>query len=431
MIGTATILKSLPPYKGVRYDVVGRQTVQDIVVGMDWIHKMTADHYDNIARYFVGSTANRTLRNLFDFIKKNSAYVEESDRLQTVKTPAAIIAEGNTYGNDCKNYSLFIGGVLDAINRSGKQRIPFVYRFASYKPKQPIPGHVFVVAYPYTQLETWVDPVLDHFDERLQPEYFYDKNANTMLSVVTGVPSHSNGSVNGFLNDILFAPGLKKELFDSLDAVIPYMIYMYLPDDPAVNARLPQVVKNKREALMHDLWNMGAQTNITVETDLYPYIRQWMTKYLKMEPEKWWAEQLPGWGIARGHEMWNVAGMYNKVGGYADLYNQAVATQGVPETGIPGGLDMKANSKLMEGILSKIGPSLKWKNGGVAVWGPAESDWDGVAVNPIISTKPVSGGSGGSGGNLPDTGNKGDNTMLYIGGAVVVALLLFANKNKR
>ena len=103
-------------------------------------------------------------------IKKNVPYVIESEDKQLVKSPAAIL---NTQA-DCKCYSLFIGGVANALN------IPFCFRFASYKPNQKNPGHVFIVFHPGTSNEIWVDPVLNFFNYKKQYCYAIDKKPRKM-----------------------------------------------------------------------------------------------------------------------------------------------------------------------------------------------------------------------------------------------------------
>ena len=59
----------------------------------------------------------------------------------------------------------FIGGVLDALNRQGKSKFNWFYRFASYSTDDKIPEHVFVVVND-AGLETWIDPVLDELNDR-------------------------------------------------------------------------------------------------------------------------------------------------------------------------------------------------------------------------------------------------------------------------
>jgi hypothetical protein len=174
-MNTGAILSALPPYKAKVVTLEKNQDTDDIVRGMLSYHKKYAEDYDRIGPLFMGSTPRQTLRNVFSYLKNNVRYVIEPESRQTLKSPAAIVATGQTTGSDCKNYSLFIAGVLDAINRTGKQKIPFAFRFASYKWYDEQPQHVFIVAFPGTKQETWIDPVLPQFDQRKQYNHATDK----------------------------------------------------------------------------------------------------------------------------------------------------------------------------------------------------------------------------------------------------------------
>jgi hypothetical protein len=174
-MNTGAILSALPPYRAKVVTLEKNQDTDDIVRGMLSYHKKYAEDYDKIGPLFLGSTPRQTLRNVFTYLKNNVRYVIEPETRQTLKSPAAIVATGQTTGSDCKNYSLFIAGVLDAINRTGKQKIPFAFRFASYKWYDEQPQHVFIVAFPGTKQETWIDPVLPQFDQRKQYNHATDK----------------------------------------------------------------------------------------------------------------------------------------------------------------------------------------------------------------------------------------------------------------
>jgi hypothetical protein len=174
-MNTGAILSALPPYRAKVVTLEKNQDTDDIVRGMLSYHKRYAEDYDRIGPLFLGSTPRQTLRNVFTYLKNNVRYVIEPETRQTLKSPAAIVATGQTTGSDCKNYALFIAGVLDAINRTGKQKIPFAFRFASYKWYDEQPQHVFIVAFPETKQETWIDPVLPQFDQRKQYNHATDK----------------------------------------------------------------------------------------------------------------------------------------------------------------------------------------------------------------------------------------------------------------
>jgi hypothetical protein len=74
---------------------------------------------------------------------------------------------------------MFIGGVLDALNRQGR-RINWHYRFVSYRLLDETPGHVFVVIDMPDGSEIWVDPVLPEYDEH-RP-YYHSKDVRVRVT---------------------------------------------------------------------------------------------------------------------------------------------------------------------------------------------------------------------------------------------------------
>jgi hypothetical protein len=185
MFDRQTILQHLRPFENRRDILVHDQDVSDIITGILNTHQLYKSEYDKIAPYFVGSNNYQTGKNIWNFLKKNVRYKVEPESAQMLKSPAAIITgtvNGRTNTSDCKNYSLFTGGILDAINRAGG-RIDWCYRFASYKVWDKIPQHVFCVINPDTNKEIWVDAVLPTYDNKKGYYYKTDKKVNNMALV--------------------------------------------------------------------------------------------------------------------------------------------------------------------------------------------------------------------------------------------------------
>lgn len=179
------LLQNLPPYMGRKYVIKKNQNVSDIIAAMEEAHKKHREEYKKIAREFLGPNKKQTARNIWNFLKKNVPYKEESVNRQTIKSPAAIIVSG-LYGiekNDCKNYALFAGGILQGLNDLG-YKIPYSFRFVSYNLFDKTPGHVFVVIDPGTKKEIWIDPVLPGFDQRKPYQYSKDKK---MIYSISGI----------------------------------------------------------------------------------------------------------------------------------------------------------------------------------------------------------------------------------------------------
>lgn len=179
------LLNQLKPFGNKRMMLVHNQNTGDIINGILKTHDKYASDYDKISDQFNASTHYEIGRKLWNYIKDHIKYKVEPDHYQTLKSPAAIIATGNTTGSDCKNYALFIGGVLSSLNRKGK-KINWVYRFASYKMFDTIPQHVFVVINPDTDNEIWIDPVLDQYDYH-KPYYSKIDKRKMALYQISGI----------------------------------------------------------------------------------------------------------------------------------------------------------------------------------------------------------------------------------------------------
>jgi hypothetical protein len=99
-------------------------------------------------------------------------------------SPGAILSIGK---NDCKNYALFIMGVLDSLKRKGLIDNKIYYRFASYKLLDEIPHHVFAVIQDKNGNEFFIDPVLPTFNERKTYYHKIDKIPSMPLYSVSGI----------------------------------------------------------------------------------------------------------------------------------------------------------------------------------------------------------------------------------------------------
>lgn len=183
MVSKSTITQALPPFKGDRVLIFTDQSANDIVREILLTHSDYAGQYDLIYQYFDTGDIYETGKKIWGFLKYNLVYNAETGDDQTVKSPAAILHPGEKI--DCKHYSLFIGGVLDAIKRHENEKWDWCYRFASYN-HENIPAHVFVVAKEPGEDDIWIDPVLERYDQKKQPNYFIDKKPAMSLSKISG-----------------------------------------------------------------------------------------------------------------------------------------------------------------------------------------------------------------------------------------------------
>lgn len=178
MVSKAQLLTKLSPYVGsakiVKYD----QVTDDIINALVKRHNVDAKEYDKIYKYFWDGNVETTSKKLFDFIKRNIQYDIESGARQTLKTPGAILITGKA---DCKQYSQFIAGVLDAIKRNERVNINWAYRFAAYNTQNAI-QHVFVVV-KLKNREIWIDPVLDSFNKKKEYTHKIDKTPMAIYQI--------------------------------------------------------------------------------------------------------------------------------------------------------------------------------------------------------------------------------------------------------
>ena len=149
------LLEILPPYRDEWVTITRDQDVRDIMKDIVKAHHEFAGYYDLIAPDFICPTLQETCDQLYDFCKQNIRYKEETEAKQTTALPTGILYRG--YG-DCKHYASFIGGVLGAVQRLTGEKINWWYCFASYKPEQRTPYHVFVVVDLPGVGEYYVDP---------------------------------------------------------------------------------------------------------------------------------------------------------------------------------------------------------------------------------------------------------------------------------
>src|ERR1700748_293282 len=162
--------------------VVDRQSTSDIIRQIVRKHKECEADYDKIYKYFEGGSLEDACYRLWKFCKKNFTYEIEDEEEQFTSCPYTMLTNGKV---DCKNYSLFIAGILDAMKRHGA-KLQWQFRFASYDLFDPRPGHVFVVVNPNDpDGGIWIDPVLGEFNWHLF--YWHCRNRIPRHSSIAGI----------------------------------------------------------------------------------------------------------------------------------------------------------------------------------------------------------------------------------------------------
>jgi hypothetical protein len=168
-------------FGGKREIITNDQSANDIISAMLVAHTKYQKDYDLIADQFYAGSAKATARKLFDFLKRNINYKVESVNNQRIMSPGAIISLAQ---NDCKNFALFINGVLHSLKRRGLINNKILYRFVSYNLLDPTPHHTYAVMIDNNGDEINIDPVLNTFNEK---KLFYNKIDKMPLYAISGV----------------------------------------------------------------------------------------------------------------------------------------------------------------------------------------------------------------------------------------------------
>ena len=197
------LLSHLDSFNNNQKIISYNQSTSDIINAILKQHNKNFKDYDKLYYFFDQGTCYKTAKKVFNYLKNNIKYVIEPENLQTVKTPAAILATGKTTGSDCKNYSLFFAGIMDSYRRNTGENFDLCFRFASYDGSN-IPEHVFVVINPNTNNEICCDAVLSYFNEKKEPNYFKDKKIKNMaLMALSGINNFQPQQMNGVFDDVI------------------------------------------------------------------------------------------------------------------------------------------------------------------------------------------------------------------------------------
>jgi len=179
-----SILGRLKPFQNKRNLILNNQNVPDIMKAMLNAHSIYASEYDKICMDFYAGSDIASAKKVYNFLKDHIKYTIDSENNQQIMSPAGILSIGK---NDCKNYALFIVGVLDGLKRKGMLNGTPFFRFASYRMFDEMPHHVFAVLKTKNGKEIFIDPVLPTFNNRKKYFHKIDKLPNMAMYSVSGL----------------------------------------------------------------------------------------------------------------------------------------------------------------------------------------------------------------------------------------------------
>ena len=240
MPSVSEVRSKLPNFSNIETKLVDRQDIDDLINGIITKFYKHQSDYDKICDLFVRKSAYATGNCIWRFLKYNYTYEGEPRSSQTVRSPSQIVS-GN-FPIDCKHYSLFAGGLLDAIQRNYAVNWDWEFRFAGYD-DDTVVRHVFVVITKVKDSkdgELWLDPVLNSFDNRYQYSIF--KNIKPMaLYELNGIADTSTNpltidvdmfqSYNDFVLLVRYNVFGLRELINSRRDIVMNEIKMYCEEN--------------------------------------------------------------------------------------------------------------------------------------------------------------------------------------------------------
>jgi len=129
------------------------------------------------AENFRGENTFKSANNIWSFVRSNITYVKDSDGLQVVQSPGALLSR---LKGDCKSQSLLISSILHNLGADNVR-----LRFVSYN-NSNTPTHVYTV-FDYEGTTIPVDSVIKKFNYELPYKFKIDKKMNVYsLSGVYG-----------------------------------------------------------------------------------------------------------------------------------------------------------------------------------------------------------------------------------------------------
>ena len=234
------LLSKLPPVNNKVDVLVDEQDTNDIITELCNTVSLYQYMYDLIcASFYVNGEIEGTLQNLWSFVKNNWTYKEDSNKSQNLYAPNVMLTNANKSGFtiDCKNYSLFIFGILYGLKKKYGLFQPLI-RFVSFKSTDSNPTHVYVIC------NGWVlDCCTNGFNEEETFEYYKDVNPFAMaINRISGV----NKPQKSF--------DLRSEKIATTQEIEQYNLHLYMPLGAIYSMVVP---KNKYSAFQSYIKQSG------------------------------------------------------------------------------------------------------------------------------------------------------------------------------
>lgn len=162
-----------PAFQGIDVVYKGKADNKDIRDLLEKLVPKATEQMKDYAKNFKGKSELETSRNIFNFLKNDIGYIADGEE-QIIKLPSALLKKKVA---DCKSYALFTASVFENLG------IPYVITYASYN-ENPIPHHVYIT----TKSGIIIDAVYGIFNKEKKANYKYTKNMNVRYMAGIGCP---------------------------------------------------------------------------------------------------------------------------------------------------------------------------------------------------------------------------------------------------
>ena len=253
------LLSKLPPVNNKVDVLIEEQDTNDIITELCNTVSLYQYMYDIICvSFYVKGEIEGTLQNLWSFVKNNWTYKEDSNKSQNLYAPNVMLTNANKPGFtiDCKNYSLFIFGILYGLKKKYGLFQPII-RFVSFKSTDSNPTHVYVIC------NGWVlDCCTNGFDQEETYEFYKDVNPFAMaINRISG------------LNKPQKSFDLRSEKSATTQEIEQYNLHLYVPLGPINSMVVP---KNKYWAFQGFLKKSGFITIANPSLNKKNYTVYWI-----------------------------------------------------------------------------------------------------------------------------------------------------------
>ena len=179
MINGAHITQAMPaPSRGLQYLCVDNCGTSDIMQSIALVDSRSAPDTAPVAAMFAGPDVLSTCRNIWDYLKNEITYKEDTGKVQYAQSPAQLVLSKK---GDCKSFALFAASVLKNLG------IPHCYRFLWFDAAHT-QGHVYVIVPTANGQYITIDGTLARFNKEAKAPYHKDMQATMPRATIGAVP---------------------------------------------------------------------------------------------------------------------------------------------------------------------------------------------------------------------------------------------------